>query len=135
MTFGLESTSFKAFVAFGTKLTSRLGVGMKVSCLMLVEDEFIVAADLSARLQKMGYQVLAPVSSGEQAIECLENGASPDLVVMDIHLNGPLDGIQTAEMIRERFELPVIFLTAFAENNVVQRARTTEPLWLCGKTL
>jgi diguanylate cyclase (GGDEF)-like protein/PAS domain S-box-containing protein len=93
--------------------------------ILIVEDETIVALDIKQRLKSMGYTVVAMVISGEQAIQKAE-ALRPDLVLMDIKLNGPMDGIQAAEIIRARFKLPVIFLTAFADEPTLRRARITE---------
>ena len=82
--------------------------------LMLVEDERIVAFDLKRQLQGFGYTVGAVVASGEQAIDQV-SAVNPDLVLMDIHLEGRMDGIEAASEIRARHQIPVVFLTAYAE--------------------
>ena len=94
--------------------------------LMLVEDERIVAFDLKNQLQSFGYQVGAMVGSGEQALECVARVA-PDLVLMDIHLEGVMDGVQAATEIQLRHQIPVIYLTAFAEDDTLQRALASRP--------
>jgi diguanylate cyclase (GGDEF)-like protein/PAS domain S-box-containing protein len=93
--------------------------------ILVVEDETIVALDIRQRLESMGYTVVATVISGEQAIQKAED-LKPALVLMDIKLKGKMDGIQAAEIIRNKFQLPVIFLTAFADEPTLQRARITE---------
>ncbi|VVB94902.1 Methanogenesis regulatory histidine kinase FilI [uncultured archaeon] len=94
--------------------------------ILVVEDERIVAEDLRMRLQKMGYAVPSTVSSGDEAIRELEkNGA--DLVIMDIVIKGEMDGIETADIIRSRFDVPVVYLTAYADEEMLNRARITEP--------
>lgn len=93
--------------------------------ILLVEDENIVAMDIKQRLEKMGYVISGLASSGEQAIQKAEK-ENPDLVLMDIKLKGEIDGIQAAEIIRQRLHLPVIFLTAFADEATLERARITE---------
>lgn len=94
--------------------------------LMLVEDERIVAFDLKRQLQTFGYHVESVVASGEQAIsEVAKN--KPDLVLMDIHLEGGMDGIEAATAIRAQHQVPVIFLTAYAEDDTLRRALDSRP--------
>ena len=94
--------------------------------LMLVEDERIVAFDLKRQLQCFGYTVSAVVASGEQAISQIDS-QRPDLVLMDIHLEGHLDGIEAANQIRAKHQVPVIFLTAYAEDDTLRRALDSRP--------
>jgi diguanylate cyclase (GGDEF)-like protein/PAS domain S-box-containing protein len=94
--------------------------------LMLVEDERIVAFDLKNQLQAMGYRVGAMVGSGEQAVQCVAEVA-PDLVLMDIHLEGTMDGVQAATEIQAQHQIPVIYLTAFAEDDTLRRALESRP--------
>lgn len=94
--------------------------------ILVVEDERIVAKDISKRLKDLGYGVVAAVSSGEAAIETATE-ARPDLVLMDIQLKGSVDGIEAAEKIRSELNIPVIYLTAYADENTLQRAKVTEP--------
>lgn len=94
--------------------------------ILVVEDDGIVATDLENRLKKFGYSVPAIVSSGEKAISNIEEHR-PDLVLMDVVLKGETDGIETAEIIRSRFGIPVIFLTAYADEERFQRAKLTVP--------
>jgi signal transduction histidine kinase/DNA-binding NarL/FixJ family response regulator len=93
---------------------------------LIVEDESIVALDLKQRLQTLGYEVVAVVASGEEAIEQVAS-TQPDLVLMDIKLKGQMDGVEAAEVIRTRFDLPVIFLTAYADKETLDRAKQTRP--------
>jgi two-component system cell cycle sensor histidine kinase/response regulator CckA len=93
---------------------------------LIVEDEAIVACDLERRLRKAGYVVSAIASSGELALQSIEE-TFPDLVLMDIHLQGPSDGIAVASEVRARFHLPVIFLTAYADKATLERAKATDP--------
>src|SRR5580704_4849182 len=93
---------------------------------LIVEDEGIVACDLERRLRKAGYAVSAIAPSGEQALRSIEE-TFPDLVLMDIHLQGPPDGIAVASEVRDRFHLPVIFLTAYADKATLERAKATKP--------
>ncbi|HET7776459.1 MAG TPA: response regulator, partial [Azospira sp.] len=94
--------------------------------LMLVEDERVVAFDLKNQLQALGYRIGAMVGSGEQAVQCVGEVA-PDLVLMDIHLEGPMDGVQAAREIQARHQTPVIYLTAFAEDDTLHRALSSHP--------
>lgn len=94
--------------------------------ILVVEDENITAEDIGEGLIKMGYEVPAAVSTGEDAIKKAEE-LSPDLIIMDIHLKGKIDGIEAAEEIRRRFGIPVIYLTAYFDENTVERAKITEP--------
>ncbi len=100
---------------------------MSKANILVVEDESIVAKDLQNRLRKLGYTVPVTASSGEEAInKAAEN--YPDLVIMDINLKGSIDGVQAAQEIYKRFNIPVIYLTANADKKTFERAKTTEPL-------
>ncbi len=94
--------------------------------ILVVEDERIVAQDIKKRLEDLGYTVLSVVSSGERAIQKAEK-EDPDLVLMDIVLKGKLDGIEAAEHIRSHFDIPVVFLTAYADEKTLERAKMSEP--------
>ena len=94
--------------------------------IMIVEDETIVAKNIEERLNRMGYDVCATLTSGERAVK--ESGSlRPDLILMDIKLQGKLNGIEAAEQIKMRHHIPVVYLTAFADNDTLQQAKTTEP--------
>ncbi len=94
--------------------------------ILVVEDESIVALDIKNSLNILGYEVVGHASSGEDAIaRAMET--RPDLVLMDIILKGEMDGIQAAETIRARLDVPVIFLTACADDKTLNRAKVTEP--------
>jgi len=94
--------------------------------IMLVEDEVLFAKDLQDLLESWGYRVPAIVSTGEEAIE-KAGELKPNLVLMDIVLKGGMDGIEAADLIRTRFKIPVVYLTAYADDETVQRAKITEP--------
>jgi PAS domain S-box-containing protein len=94
--------------------------------ILIVEDESIVAKDVEKRLKSLGYTVCATVSSGRKALQKVEK-EHPDLVLMDIVLKGDMDGIETAEKIRSRFFIPVVYVTAYAKEHILQRAKVTEP--------
>lgn len=99
---------------------------MTQSRILVVEDESIVALDIQDRLESLGYDVPTPVASGEKAIE--QAGLlRPDLVLMDIHLQGRMDGVEAADEIRRQLGIPVIYLTANADHPTVERAKVTEP--------
>jgi DNA-binding LytR/AlgR family response regulator len=94
--------------------------------ILIVEDENIVAKDIQNSLKKLGYLVPAIVSTGEKAIEEAQE-SRPDLILMDIMLKGDMTGIESANIIKERFDIPVIFLTAYADENTVNKAKISEP--------
>jgi CheY-like chemotaxis protein len=81
--------------------------------ILIVEDEFIVAADLEMNLNRLGYQVVASAITGEEAIALAERHR-PDIVLMDIQLQGRMNGTEAAETIRAGNRIPIIFITAFA---------------------
>ena len=95
---------------------------MLASRIMIVEDEGIVAMDIRSQLEGFGYEVVATAFSGGQAIT-LANEHKPDLVMMDIVLKGPMDGISAAEKIGETLRIPVIFLTAYSDPATLSRAQ------------
>lgn len=94
--------------------------------ILVVEDERIVSEDIKRRLISLGYKVLDTVSSGERAIEIAESN-KPDLILMDIMLEGDSDGIETAERIKNLYAIPVVFLTAHTDERTIQRAKVAEP--------
>jgi CheY-like chemotaxis protein len=94
--------------------------------ILVVEDEPIVSLDLQQRLEKMGYRVPVVVASGEEAIESTLD-STPDLVLMDINLQGKMDGVEAAERIRALHQVPVIYLTAYSNDQTLARAKITEP--------
>lgn len=96
------------------------------SKILIVEDESIVALNIKNRLEGLGYAVVATTSSGESAIEAAAKNR-PDLVLMDIKLKGKIDGIEAAGQIRRRFQIPVVYLTAYTDDETLNRAKLTEP--------
>ncbi len=94
--------------------------------ILIVEDQRLIAADLENTLKKLGYVVVGNVASGEDAISRSEQ-VRPELVLMDVRLRGEMDGIQAAEIIRDRFEVPVVYLTAYADEETILRAKKTTP--------
>ncbi len=106
---------------------------MAKSKIMIVEDEWITADDIRMSLQSLGYTVSSVVSSGEEAIKKAE-GDRPDLVLMDIVLKGEMDGIEAASQIRSCYDIPIIYLTAYADEKILERARITETFGYIVKT-
>ncbi len=94
--------------------------------ILIVEDEIFVARDLQMNLEGMGFTVTAMVPSGDQAIQKIEEDR-PDLIMMDIVLQGKMDGIETAEIINSKFHIPVVYLTAHGEISVFENAKRTNP--------
>jgi len=94
--------------------------------IIIVEDEAIVAEEIKTSLEGMGYFVTSIVKTGESAIEKAEQDR-PDVILMDIRLEGQIDGIEAAEHIRSHFDIPVIFLTAYADEEKLDRAKLALP--------
>jgi PAS domain S-box-containing protein len=94
--------------------------------ILIVEDSFIVAYHLQTTLEGEGYTILEKLDSGSAAIQFAEHNR-PDLVLMDIMLNGELDGIKTAAILKSKFNIPVIYITALTDKDTIQRAKITEP--------
>jgi len=107
---------------------------MKTSTILVVEDENIVAKDLQNRLKRLGYAVPELASSGEEAIRKAAT-SRPDLVLMDIGLRGKIDGIEAAQQIYTRLRIPVVFLTAYADDSTIRRAKIVKPFGYIGKPL
>jgi len=104
-----------------------MDMAMRKRRIMIVEDEQLIARDIKSRLQQSGYSVVGIVSSGKDAIQKASE-AKPDLVLMDIVLKGNMDGIEAAKKIRDRFDIPIIYLTAHADQSKLERAKMTEPV-------
>lgn len=94
--------------------------------IMVVEDEWVVADQLCRNLEDLGYKVCSTASSGDEAIRKVE-ADSPDLILMDIVLKGKMDGIETAERINSQFNIPMIYLTAYTNQEYIERAKQTKP--------
>jgi len=94
--------------------------------ILVVEDEAVVSMDLRYMLERLGYMVLAEVNSGEKAV-VVASQLHPDVVLMDIGLTGEMDGIDAAAQIRDQFDVPVVYLTAYADDATLKRAKLTEP--------
>lgn len=95
--------------------------------LLIVEDEAIVALDIKNALLKLGHEVIACVTNADEAIAWIEK-IRPDIIIMDIHLNHSKDGIQTAEEIQKIANIPILYLTAYADDETISRAVRTNPI-------
>ena len=93
---------------------------------LVVENESIVSKDIQHSLKKLGYNVVGASSTGELAIE-LVRSTSPDIVLMDIMLKGDINGIETAKIIKENYSTPIIFITAYADEATLSKAKLSEP--------
>lgn len=92
--------------------------------ILIVEDEQVIAMDLQKTISHFGYNVLSAVSSGEEALRFMADN-KPNLVIMDILLEGDLDGIETGVIISERYHIPIIYITAYAKE-ILLRSKITE---------
>ncbi len=99
---------------------------MAKASIMVVEDEGVVSIDIRNILRRAGYDIAAIAFLGEEAIKKAED-THPDLVLMDIGLKGEIDGIEAAKIIRERHQIPVVFLTGFADENTLDKAKEAGP--------
>jgi len=93
---------------------------------MVVDDEAVITTQLEERLASMGYAVVGAASSGEEALEMAKQ-VEPDIILMDIVMPGTLDGIDAAKEVREKLDIPVIFLTAYADDRLVKKASHVGP--------
>jgi two-component system, cell cycle sensor histidine kinase and response regulator CckA len=100
--------------------------------ILVVEDEGLIAHDIATRLQALGHQVVAQVGTAQEAIE---HAAQADIVLMDIRLDGRADGVEAATAIRDRYHVPVVFLTANADRATIERAKIAEPFGYIVKPL
>ncbi|MBN2030330.1 response regulator [bacterium] len=94
--------------------------------IIVVEDESIVAFDIENILKNYGYSVPAVINNGEEAVKKSEE-IHPDLVLMDINLKGGIDGVEAAEIINHQLNIPVIYLTAYSDDETLKRAIKTNP--------
>lgn len=99
---------------------------MSKAQILIVEDETIIAKDIQNSLLNLGYSTVGIASAGTDAIEIAKE-KKPDLILMDIMLRGNMDGIDTANRIKEHFNIPVIFCSAYFDQNTLERAKITEP--------
>ncbi len=99
---------------------------MEKAKILIVEDEAIIAMEIENQLQSLGYEVTSIVDTGEKAIEKAE-ADKPDLILMDIRIKGEMDGIEAAEEVRNKYGIPVIFSTAYLDEERIERAKITMP--------
>ena len=100
---------------------------MHVVKLLIVEDQFLIAELLQMNLKLAGYQVCELVGTGEEAIQQAEK-ERPDFILMDIHLPGKIDGIEAAQEISQRFQIPIIFMTGYSDEKMMAKAKELNPL-------
>lgn len=98
----------------------------KIKNLLIVEDEMILSKILEQKLNDEGFQVIASVTSGEEAIKLCQK-IDPDCILMDIKLSGELDGIETATIIKQQKDIPIIYLTAYTDDEIIEKAKVTDP--------
>jgi CheY-like chemotaxis protein len=94
--------------------------------ILIVEDNVIIASGIKYNLVDVGYEVVAMVKTGKDAVK-KANKLKPDLILMDIKLEGEMDGIQAAERIKKKHNIPIVYLTAYADDEIVLRANGTQP--------
>lgn len=94
--------------------------------IFIVEDEMIIAANISLQLTNLGYEITGIVPRGEVALAHVEENM-PDIILLDINLKGKIDGIETAELIQEKYNIPIIYLTANTDDTHFKRAKATKP--------
>ena len=94
--------------------------------ILLVEDDDVIAKVADWRLKNLGYTVCGRAKNAAEAMELVVN-AKPDLVLMDINIQGDLDGIETAKMIKKGFNIPVVYVTSHSDGPTLERARETRP--------
>lgn len=94
--------------------------------ILIVEDEMIIGANISLQLTSLGYEVSGIVPRGEEALVHIRQN-KPDIVLLDIQLKGNIDGVQTAQLMQKEFDIPIIYLTANADDANFNRAKTTNP--------
>ena len=94
--------------------------------ILVVEDESIVSKDIQLSLKKLGYNICGSSATGEEAVHIAKE-TRPDLILMDIMLKGKLNGIEAAHLIKEELDVPIIYLTAYADESTLNKAKITEP--------
>lgn len=100
--------------------------------ILIVEDEMVIAANISLQLNELGYEVTGIVPRGEEALLHIQENA-PDIILLDINLKGNLDGIETAQAMQKTHNIPVIYLTANVDDAHFNRAKTTHPYGFIAK--
>lgn len=100
--------------------------------IFIVEDEMIIAANISLQLSKLGYNISGIVPRGEEALIHIKEN-KPDIILLDIQLKGKLDGIETAELMQKEYDIPIIYLTANVDDAHFERAKATKPFAFISK--
>ena len=100
--------------------------------ILIVEDEMIIAANIAMQLNNLGYQVTGTLPRGEDVIPHIEENL-PDIIIMDINLKGDLDGVDIVHAIQKTFKIPIVYLTANADNANFNRAKLTNPFAFISK--
>ena len=93
--------------------------------ILIVEDEAIVALEIQIRLRAMGYNVCGISATGEKAVQMAES-MRPNFVLMDIKLKGEMNGIEAAEIIKDKYSIPSVFITAFSDENTIQQIKNSK---------
>lgn len=94
--------------------------------ILIVEDEVVIAMDLTSTLEKLGYVVSGHITRGEDVISAIEE-VRPNLILMDIKLEGEIDGIDAAQIVSEKYDIPVLFITSYSNKNILERSKKTNP--------
>jgi chemotaxis response regulator CheB len=115
----------RKLIEFAEQPADRSALSALALKVFIVEDERVVAESLKEDLQDGGYRVCGMAASGERAIELIA-GRQPDVVLMDIHLAGRLTGIEAARRIWEQFQIPIVYVTAYADTHTLEEVETTE---------
>lgn len=110
-------------MSYGGKILESLNENFRI---LIVEDQILVSADLKHHLESMNYEVVGIASTGVDAIR-IAGKTFPDIVLMDIMLKGDMDGIDTAKEIYHQYDIPVVYLTGFYDNDIIERAKLTQP--------
>lgn len=100
--------------------------------ILVVEDEMIIAAEISMQLTELGYGVTAILTRGEEVMNHLKEN-KPDIIILDVRLKGKMDGIETAALVEQHFQVPIIYLTANTDDATFNRAKTTRPVAFISK--
>lgn len=100
---------------------------MKPEKILIVEDEKVVALSIESKLKSIGYEVCGTAATGLKALDLAAN-TLPDIAIMDIKIKGEMDGIETALKLKNKYRIPVVFLTAFSDPSILKRAKIAEPL-------
>ena len=107
----------------GIKVSVRWTINFTLpNSILIVEDNNIISLSVQSKLIRFGYEVLIPVSTGEQAVE-MAIDKKPDLILMDIHLSGKIDGIEAAKRILKFLDIPIVFITAYTDKLITHRVK------------